>query len=104
MREAETTIRLKPVTVPCNEREMQEPKLAGKARFFIVSAKQQLSARSYCSHVRTRRDAYLASLTPLTAAARAEMRKARACTTPFAQLSTRVGRTDYASRNNGRIQ
>ena len=70
-------LRLKTGRVPCNEREMREPEFAGKARSFIGSA-QQLSARSDCSHAHTRRDANLASLTPLTGAARSQLRKERA--------------------------
>ena len=57
---------------------MSEPELAGKARSFIGSAQQQLSARGDCSHAHTRRDAHLASLTPLTGPARAQLREARA--------------------------
>ena len=71
-------LRLKTGRVPCNEREMREPEFAGKARSFIGSAQQQLSARGDCSHAHTRRDAHLASLTPLTGAARAQLRKERA--------------------------
>ena len=58
--------------------EMHEPELAGEARSFIGSAQQQQSARGDCSHAHTKRDAHLASLTPLAGAARALLRKARA--------------------------
>ena len=61
----------------CNKREMREPHFAGEARSFIGSAQQQLSARGDCSHAHTRRDAHIASLTPLTGAARAQLREAR---------------------------
>ena len=71
-------LRLKTGRVPCNEREMREPEFAGKARSFIESAQQQLSARGDCSHAHTRRDVHRASLTPLTGAARAQLRKERA--------------------------
>ena len=74
----EETKQSKTGRVPCNEREMREPEFAGKARSFIGSPQQQLSARGDCSHVHTRRDAHLASLTPLTGAARAQLREARA--------------------------
>ena len=57
---------------------MREPEFAGKARSFIGSAQQQLSARGDGSHAHTKRDAYLASLTPLTGEARAQLRKERA--------------------------
>ena len=57
---------------------MREPELAKEARSFIGSAQQQISARGDCSHAHTRRDAHLASLTPLTGAARAQLSEARA--------------------------
>ena len=91
-REAETTLRLKTGRVACNERVMREPE-AGEARSFIGSAQQQLSARGDCSHAHPRRDVHLASLTPLTGAAGAQLREARA----------RALHRLHAPRNNGRL-
>ena len=56
---------------------MREPEFARKARLFIRIAQQQLYMRSDCSPANTRSDAHLASLTPLTKAARAYLRESR---------------------------
>ena len=68
--------RLKPA-VPCNEREMREPKFAGEARCFIGSAQLKCALR-LSQRVRSKRRTSSASNAAHWSGSRAQLHKARA--------------------------
>ena len=70
--------RSKPAEFRAKRRKRETSRNAGEKRSYIGSARAR-GALGDCSHANTRRDAHLASLTPLTGAAQARGCANRAC-------------------------